>query len=48
MYNLKNDVGEKKNLITSNPTLVAKLKVIMKPSKTLPENKEFDWSDIEK
>lgn len=48
LYNIKSDVGEKKNLIASYPKIAANLKVIMKQSKTLPEHKEFDWSDIEK
>lgn len=48
LYNLKNDIGEKTNLAAQNPGKVKTLAQLMKQAKSPAENKEFDWSDMEK
>jgi arylsulfatase A-like enzyme len=47
LYNLSNDIGEQKNLVAANAAKVKTLKALMKTAKTTPENKLFDWSEVE-
>jgi arylsulfatase A-like enzyme len=47
LYNLKKDIGEKKNLAKQYPAEVQRLKTIMINAKTPAENKTFDWSATE-
>jgi arylsulfatase A-like enzyme len=47
LYNIKNDIGEKKDLAAANPDKVKALYPIFNLAKSPVENKEFDWSDVE-
>ncbi|MGV3703762.1 MAG: arylsulfatase [Arcticibacter sp.] len=47
LYNLKQDIGEKNNLVAKYPAELRKLKSLLAKAKTPSENKTFDWSDQE-
>lgn len=47
LYNLKTDVGEQKNLVKQYPDRIKTMCQLMKSAKTSPENKAFDWSEVE-
>ncbi|WP_207531863.1 arylsulfatase [Desertivirga arenae] len=48
LYNLKEDIGENNNLASKYPAKVKALRALQLKAKTQPENKNFDWSDVEK
>lgn len=48
LYNIVDDIGERKDLAAEQPAKVKSLKAIMAKAKTPAEHKEFDWSDTEK
>lgn len=47
LYDLSRDIGEEKDLSGDRPDKVRELRALMTASKTPPENKLFDWSDME-
>lgn len=48
LYNIKQDIGENKDLASGNAAKVADLKALMQKAKVPAEAKAFDWSEVEK
>jgi arylsulfatase A-like enzyme len=48
LYNIKQDIGETKDLASQNPAKVKELAALILQAKSPAENKLFDWSYVEK
>jgi arylsulfatase A-like enzyme len=47
LYNLKQDLGERRDLAATNVAKVQELKALMAKAKTPAENEKFNWSEDE-
>jgi len=47
LYNLKEDIAEKNNVVSKRPAELRKLKTLLLTAKTPSENPTFDWSEEE-